>query len=292
MIHTKWFILAAGLALLTACSNDTGSSAEENTEITEETASGTESQSEETAEQKEQEEKAAEEEAKEKAEEEAKAKAEEEAMLKPQYRVNPGNSVVEPIADANAEAVLITIDDAPDKHAVEMAETLKQLEVPAIFFVNGHFLDTDEEKENLKKIHEMGFAIGNHTYNHSNLTTITEEEQREEIVQLSDTVEEIIGERPKFFRAPHGINTDFSKSLVEEEGMVLMNWTYGYDWEQQYQDADALTDIMVNTEFLNNGGNLLMHDREWTAEALPGIIEGLSAKDYGFIDPQEIEGGK
>lgn len=287
MIHKKWFLLAAGLAVLTACSNDSGGSAAENKEITEETASETESQSEEAAEQKAQEEKE-----KAEAEAEAKEKAEEEALQKPEYRVNPATSVIEPIADADAQAVLITIDDAPDKNAVGMAETLKQLEVPAIFFVNGHFLDTDEEKENLKKIHDMGFAIGNHTYNHSNLTTITDEEQRQEIVQLSDAVEEIIGERPKFFRAPHGINTDFSKSLVKEEGMVLMNWTYGYDWEQQYQDTDALTDIMVNTEFLNNGGNLLMHDREWTAEALPGIIEGLSSKGYGFIDPHKIEGGK
>lgn len=287
MKHTKWFILAAGLALLTACSNDPGNAASENTETTEETSSETES----AAEQKEKEEKAKEEE---QAKEEAKAKeeAEKEALLKPDYRVNPETSVVEPIADANAEAVLITIDDAPDKHAVEMAETLKQLEVPAIFFVNGHFLDTDEEKENLKKIHEMGFAIGNHTYSHTNLKTISDEEQREEIISLSETVEQIIGEKPKFFRAPNGSNTDFSKELVKEEGMVLMNWTYGYDWEPQYQDADALTDIMVNSEYLNKGGNLLMHDREWTAKALPEIIEGLSSKGYSFIDPQKIEGGQ
>nr|WP_316046622.1 hypothetical protein [Planococcus glaciei] len=71
-----------------------------------------------------------------------------------------------------------------------------------------------------------------------------------------------------------------------------MNWTYGYDWEKQYMDAAALTDIMVNTEFLRNGANLLMHDREWTAQALPGIIEGLRAKGYSFVEPDEIEGVK
>ncbi|MBT2570325.1 polysaccharide deacetylase family protein [Planococcus sp. ISL-110] len=216
--------------------------------------------------------------------------AEKVAVAEPQYRINSANWSVQPIADADEKVVLLTIDDAPDKRAMEMAETLKSQNIPAIFFVNGHFLDTDEEKQQLKKLHEMGFAIGNHTNGHPNLRNLTEQQQREEILQLSDTIEQIIGEKPKFFRAPHGANTDFSKQLVQEQKMVLMNWTYGYDWEQQYQNAQSLTDIMINTEFLNNGANLLMHDREWTSEALPGIIQGLKDKGYGFVDPAAIEG--
>lgn len=270
--------MAAGLALLTACSNGEDNAAvPENTE-TEESAAGTAGEvSEEDVTDEENSEEAAEE-------------PEEEIEAEPLYRVNSDTSAVEPIADAPAEAVLLTIDDAPDKHGVAMAETLKELGVPAIFFVNGHFLSTDEQKGNLKKIHEMGFAIGNHTYSHPNLRNISEEQQREEIISLSDLVEEIIGERPQFFRAPHGVNTDFSRALVEEEEMVLMNWTFGYDWEQQYMEAEALADIMVNTEFMRNGANLLMHDRAWSAEALPAIVEGLNEKGYDFIDPNEIEG--
>lgn len=196
----------------------------------------------------------------------------------------------QPIDDADSQVVLLTIDDAPDNHALEMAKTLKELDAPAIFFVNGHFLTTDEEKEILQEIHEMGFAIGNHTKTHAKLTDLTEEEQHEEIMFVSDRVEEVIGERPKFFRAPHGINTDYSKQLVKDDGMLLMNWTYGYDWEKQYMDADALADIMVNTEYMRDGANLLMHDREWTAEALESIVKGFREKDYGFIDPDTILG--
>ncbi|WKA57488.1 polysaccharide deacetylase family protein [Planococcus shenhongbingii] len=284
MIHTKWFVLAAGLALLTACSE-------------EKTNTGNNGQAAET------EESAAA--APDKAEEEKKIEVEQaedtvekpekepvELAAEPQYRLNPQTWSLEPIGEAPAEAVLITIDDAPDDHSVEMASVLKDRNVPAIFFVNGHFLDTDEEKANLKKIHEMGFAIGNHTSTHANLKTIGEEEQREEILSLSETVEQIIGEKPKFFRAPNGSNTDFSKELTAQEGMLLMNWSYGYDWETQYMNPAALADIMVNTEFLRNGSNLLMHDRKWTAEALPKIIEGLQAKGYSFIDPEEIENVK
>ena len=276
MIHKKWFILAASLLLVTGCSTDEANSNEDNTETqeiqTEEAVGSSEEEVEEASEATEEE-----------------TVEEEVVQAEAQYRVN-ANSSLEPIADAPAEALLLTIDDAPDRYGLEMAQTLKELEVPAIFFVNGHFIATEEKQEILKEIHEMGFAIGNHTDNHPNLNNISEEQQREEIVLLSDKIEEIIGERPKFFRAPFGVNTDFSRSLVEEEGMVLMNWSYGYDWESQYMNAESLADIMVNTEYLRNGANLLMHDREWTAEALPGIVEGLEEKGYTFIDPAEIEG--
>lgn len=213
----------------------------------------------------------------------------EEPVVEIKYEINEANWTIKPIADANPKAVLLTIDDAPDKYAVEMAKTLKELDAPAIFFVNGHFIDTEEEKAKLKEIYDLGFTIGNHTQTHANLKNSSEEQQQEEILKINETVEAIIGEKPKFFRAPFGVNTDYSKSIVQQEGMVLMNWTYGYDWEKQYMEANSLADIMVNTEYLVDGANLLMHDREWTAAALTKIVEGLRAKGYDMIDPKTIK---
>ncbi|MGV2619898.1 UNVERIFIED_CONTAM: polysaccharide deacetylase family protein [Halobacillus marinus] len=214
----------------------------------------------------------------------------EEAMADtaPQYELT-GNWSFQPIGDANPKVALLTFDDSPDKHAVEMARLLKEKGAPAIFLVNGHFIDSEEGKQKLKEIYEMGFAIGNHTATHANLKDLTEEQQREEIVSVSDTVEEITGERPKFFRAPFGSNTDFSKRLAEEEGMLVMNWTYGYDWEKQYQNPEALADIMVHSEYLNDGANLLMHDREWTYQALGDIVDGLREEGYELLDPALIQ---
>ncbi|MGB6408731.1 MAG: polysaccharide deacetylase family protein [Planococcus donghaensis] len=283
MIHKKWIAIAAMSLLLTACGEETNTSSggEAKTEGVEENTE-TKVQGE-----KEEEAKVVEEVEEEEVEEE---EVVEEQVTETQYKVNSANWSVQPLADADEKVVLVTIDDAPDKHSIEMAETLKNQGVPAIFFVNGHFLATDEKKQQLKKIHEMGFAIGNHTYSHQDLKGLTEQQQQEEILKVSDMIEEITGEKPKFFRAPFGSNTDFSKQLVADEKMVLMNWTYGYDWEKQYQNTETLTDIMVNTEYLNNGANLLMHDRDWTVEALPGILQGLEDKGYGFVDPKEIKG--
>ncbi|MDL4841315.1 polysaccharide deacetylase family protein [Aquibacillus rhizosphaerae] len=221
-----------------------------------------------------------------------------EKQKEPQYELIPENWNLTPISDANEQVVLLTIDDAPDQYTLEMAKTLKSLGAPAIFFVNGHFLETDEEKEILKQIHEMGFSIGNHTYTHQKLDDVSEDKQKEEILSLSNRIEEIIGERPKFFRAPHGVNTDFVTNFVKEEGMLLMNWTYGYDYFKPYMDAEKLTTAMVTGEgpevdvpysLLKPGANLLMHDREWTAAALEDIVKGLRKKGYEMLDPNLIK---
>lgn len=207
------------------------------------------------------------------------------------YEVNERTWSVEPIdpAQTNPKVVLLTIDDAPDKHALEMAQTLKALNAPAIFFVNGHFLETPEKKKMLKEIHALGFAIGNHTYSHPYLPKLSAEAQTNEIIQVSDQVEAIIGERPIYFRAPNGANTDVTREVVRNEQMTLMNWTYGYDWEKAYMSKEAITNIMVDSELLTDGANLLMHDRDWTAAGLADIVTGLRNKGYEFVDPSQIK---
>lgn len=210
------------------------------------------------------------------------------------YTIDPSTSNIVPASEGVETAVvLLTIDDAPDQYAVDMAHTLKELDAPAIFFVNGMYIESVEGKENLREIHELGFEIGNHTYNHFNLQEITPEDTRLEIVDTNNLIEEVTGERPKYFRAPFGVNSEASLAVVEEENMTAMNWTYGFDWEPEYQENNALANIMVNTELLDDGANLLMHDREWTAGALSDIVTGIKDQGYSFVDPDNIdnEGG-
>ncbi|WP_062105256.1 polysaccharide deacetylase family protein [Bacillus niameyensis] len=208
--------------------------------------------------------------------------------VEPKYMVNDVYSIV-PISDANPKVVLLTIDDAPDQYALEMAKTLKKLDASAIFFVNGHLIDTSEKEKIIKEIYELGFEIGNHTYSHADLTTLSAKEQEKEILSVNEKIEVLTGERPKFFRAPFGKNTDVSKKIAENEQMLLMNWSFGYDWNKEYMTKESIADIMVNTELLVNGANLLMHDREWTNAALEEIVIGLREKGYETVDPSLIK---
>ncbi|WP_067725766.1 polysaccharide deacetylase family protein [Oceanobacillus damuensis] len=283
----RFFIsfLIIGLVFLTACADDSGTASKGKTK-----PANTEKREEKSDERSEEipEGKVSEEASDDVETDESEAKPEAQYILTENWSLVPIEEGIE------ENVVLLTIDDAPDKHAVDMAKTLNELDAPAIFFVNGHFLDSPEEEEMLKEIHDLGFEIGNHTYNHVVLPELTEEEQKQEIVSLSDRIEEIIGERPVFFRAPHGANTDYSKEVAQEEGMTVINWSYGYDYFKPYMEAEKLIEAMVSGEgpevgvdysLLNPGANLLMHDRPWTAEALPDIVNGLRDKGFEMLDP-------
>jgi len=208
------------------------------------------------------------------------------------YEVNPEISTIQPIAaDGEEQVALLTFDDAPQQpnsYSVEIAETVKSKEANAIFFVMGQFLESEQARADLKTISDMGFELGNHSYSHPDFHEMTYEQQLEEIVSTNDLIEEVTGKRPRFLRAPYGQYDEDTIAIAAAEGMTIMNWTYGYDWVEEYMEGPALADVMVNSQYLGNGANLLMHDRPWTSEAIGSIIDGLRAKDYTIVDPTYI----
>lgn len=199
------------------------------------------------------------------------------------FRVQANDSSSE-----TSSSVFLTFDDAPDKHALQIAKTLKDRGAHALFLVNGHFLDA-EGKVVLKEIYDMGFEIGNHTQTHQDLATLTYEEQLKEVKETSDLIEEITGQRPRFFRPPFGSYNDDTLNVMKEENLYLMTWTFGYDWQEDYQTSQALQQIIINAPELSNGANILMHDRSWTAEAIGPIVDAYKEKGYISVDPKAIE---
>lgn len=206
------------------------------------------------------------------------------------YEINPDIFSVVPIDSKKEEEklALLTFDDAPYGNSLEIADALDEKEMSAIFFVNGMYMEDEEGFNTIKELHERGFEIGNHTHTHLNLSEHSEEVQKEEILKTSKIIEEATGEKPRFFRAPHGVYTDYAKELLKAEGMTWMNWSFGYDWHSEYQDPAALTEITLTNPYLSDGANILMHDREWTAAAVPGIIQGLEDLDFQVVDPKLI----
>lgn len=89
-----------------------------------------------------------------------------------------------------------------------------------------------------------------------------------------------------FFRAPGG---NFSAELVEaaeDAGQASLGWNVDpRDWENL--DAAAIRDAVVDN--VQPGSIVILHDgvddRNQTVDALPGIIDDLSAAGYTFVIP-------
>ena len=82
-------------------------------------------------------------------------------------------------------------------------DVLKKHEVPALFFVTGHFLD--ENADLVKRMANEGHIVGNHTWHHPDLAKVTKEKFNEELQLVEDKYKEITGqEMVRYLRPPEG----------------------------------------------------------------------------------------
>lgn len=195
------------------------------------------------------------------------------------FRINPIDS------NDNKKVVLLTIDDGPSRQSVQILDILDKHNVKAIFFINGthHKANPSVIDEEFKR----GHSIGNHTWSHQNLKQISEEKAKQEIDSNTKIIFETTGENPKFFRAPYGINSDFSRSYVKSQSMLSMNWSASpKDWEKPAHDKKVFVENVMKT--LHNGDIILMHENTWSRDALEDLILAIQSKGYTFLDPKEI----
>lgn len=70
--------------------------------------------------------------------------------------------------------------------------------------------------------------------------------------------------------------------------MLYMTWSNGsLDWDRNHQTPEAVIHNVL--EQLHPGANILMHELEWTAEALDTLLARLEEEGYSFLDPRAID---
>ncbi|MBO8170662.1 MAG: polysaccharide deacetylase family protein [Bacillaceae bacterium] len=220
------------------------------------------------------------------------------------YYVNPNNFRIYPVVTENEEQqneeneqkiVLLTFDDGPKgESTTRILDVLDKYNAKSLWFISGFNYGWDYQanpdkaeqfKHLVAEIHNRGHLIGNHTWEHKNLRNLPPDKVEKEIVELNRLLEEITGEQPLYFRAPFGANSDESNRVVHQEGMQAMNWSVGsLDWE--LDTPEAIAEQTIST--IHDGGNILFHDKEITAEALDLILAHLTEQGYEFVLPTEI----
>ena len=181
--------------------------------------------------------------------------------------------------------VAITFDCAWGAEDMEsILATLKSHNCKATFFVLGTW--AEQNPDTMKKIVADGHEIGNHSYNHTHYTAMSQNDMLADIDKCNKAIKDTSGISPTLFRAPSG---DYNNSVIEtvhSKNMEYIQWSVdSLDW-RNLTCEQMLERIMPKTK---SGDILLFHnDTGHTAESLDKILTELEKKGFSFLKVSDL----
>lgn len=204
------------------------------------------------------------------------AGAEPEEMIPVEHLVLPEEKKTE------KKRIALTFDDGPHPiYTPQMLELLKEEQVPATFFLLGENVELYGDV--VKEIAKEGHLIGNHTYHHVQVTSLSLEEACKEIQETSDLIEELTGTGTQYVRPPFGT---WNEELEERLNMIPVMWSIDTkDWTTQ--NVDWI--VRETVKHAEDHDIILMHDSyQSTVDAVKRVIEQLEAEGFEFVTVDEI----
>ncbi|MBR1724966.1 MAG: polysaccharide deacetylase family protein, partial [Ruminococcus sp.] len=131
--------------------------------------------------------------------------------------------------DPDKPVIALTFDDGPNTETTpKVLDMLEKYDVVGSFFLIGNNIE-EANYDVVKRAYSMGCDIENHSQTHSNFTTMTVSQFTAEVTETDKRIYNIIGEYPKFFRAPYTYaNTD----MYENINKCFISGYGCNDWEE------------------------------------------------------------
>lgn len=180
------------------------------------------------------------------------------------------------------QKIAITFDDGPHPvYTKILLEGLKERGVKATFFVVGENIPGHEDL--ILQMAEDGHLIGNHTYDHADVSRLSSGQVCEELQKTSDLVEKITGEATPYVRPPFGNWNDNLDCLVS---MIKVGWTIDpLDWTTA--NTSQVVEKVINKASDND--IILLHDYyKSSVEAALQIVDILQARGFVFVTVEEL----
>ncbi|SES01455.1 polysaccharide deacetylase family protein [Psychrobacillus sp. OK032] len=186
------------------------------------------------------------------------------------------------VVNSLPKVVALTFDDGPTPESTTLIlDTLKKYNAKATFFMLGSRVSFYPEI--VKEMHEAGHELGNHTWNHLDLTKASSEKIALEINNTSDAIEQATGTKPTVFRPPYGA---VNNSVRAQTSLPVVLWDVDtLDWK--YRNANHL--LTHVKKHVKGGSTILMHDIHMsTAEGLDAVLAYLQGEGYSFVTVSEL----
>ncbi|MBJ8325951.1 polysaccharide deacetylase family protein [Streptococcus pacificus] len=188
------------------------------------------------------------------------------------------------IANQGRKVVALTFDDGPSAQTTpQVLDILAKYHIKATFYILGSHVAGNEAI--LQRMVASGHELGNHSWDHPALTSLTSEQIKWQIKSTNDAIANATGVTPKTVRPPYG---DSNPQVAQDVGLPLVFWTVDTrDWAERNTPS-----IMTNLKAtLGSGGVVLMHDIHQTSvDALPTVIDYLISQGYEFVTISELYG--
>jgi peptidoglycan/xylan/chitin deacetylase (PgdA/CDA1 family) len=188
---------------------------------------------------------------------------------------------------AKVKCVALTFDDGPGPYTDRLLQILQDNNAKATFFLIGNKVAANPE--GAKRVAEAGMEVGNHTWEHPNMTTIPPQDIPAQFSKASDAIEAATGQRPKLVRTAGGLVNDQVLAEAKRQGLADINWdVIPFDW---INDANiAATRYMLMTQ-IKPGSVVLFHDTySSTVDLVYQFIPVLKANGYHLVTVSQLLG--
>ena len=183
--------------------------------------------------------------------------------------------------------VALTFDDGPSSYTGAILDTLKKYHASATFFTLGNQVASFPLA--MQRAVAEGHVVGNHTWDHQDLTRLGPKDIRDE---MSTQIDGVAGKKlpaPKLFRPPYGAVNDQIVAEARHQGMLTVLWSVDTN-DYKLPAPDAMTaQVLADVQ---PGAIVLMHDgggdRTTTSAALPMIIKGLRKAGYKMVTVPQL----
>ncbi len=180
--------------------------------------------------------------------------------------------------------IALTFDDGPSIHTDRLLDILEKNRAKATFFVLGSQISKYEDS--LIRIAQSGHEIGNHTWDHKQLTKLSNESVEDELMTTRTKIYNTANVDALIIRAPYGSVNDNVRAVAKKLNMYFVHWSIDtLDWKTRNSEA-TYNAIIQNA---GDGHIILCHDiHKPTVDAMDRVIKKLKSEGYEFVTVSEL----
>jgi peptidoglycan/xylan/chitin deacetylase (PgdA/CDA1 family) len=188
-------------------------------------------------------------------------------------------------------AVALTFDDGPSESTPELLDILAQYRAPATFFQCG--ANARRLPDVSRAVLAGGHEIGNHTEHHAPLYLRSPNFIYSELAAAQDSIAEVTGERPRYFRAPYGARWFGLRAAQKKLSLEGVMWTcVALDWRLP---TERIASRVASNMF--SGSIFCLHDGRMTQprpnvrpmiEAVRQIVPEALDRGFEFVTISQL----